>query len=135
MIDVRSMCAIGQRGQLGLNGHLPWEGNADPLFVEDTTRFFQITMGHVLIAGPRTVSTIPDFAFKDRTIVEIRSHEDPQAVLARFPGRRIYVGGGIKVWNVYAPFIQQWDITRLPYDGEADRWFDPAWLVGGPPRG
>src|SRR5215211_7069408 len=24
------------------------------------------------------------------------------------------------------PFIRHWDITRLPYDGAADRWFDPA---------
>jgi dihydromethanopterin reductase len=22
-------------------------------------------------------------------------------------------------------------INRLPYNGEADRWFDPAWLVAG----
>ena len=22
-------------------------------------------------------------------------------------------------------------INRLPHDGEADRWFDPAWLVAG----
>jgi dihydromethanopterin reductase len=35
------------------------------------------------------------------------------------------------VWDVYARYIQHWDITRLPYDGEADRWFDPAWLVAG----
>ena len=21
------------------------------------------------------------------------------------------------------------DISRLPYDGDADRWFDPAWLT------
>jgi dihydromethanopterin reductase len=33
------------------------------------------------------------------------------------------------VWDVYAPLIRHWDITRLPYDGEADRWFDPKWLV------
>ena len=94
------------------------------------TRFFAETQGHVLIAGPKTIEAVPDFAHKDRTIAVIRSHEDPRAVLARYPGRRIFVGGGIAVWNVYAPFIQQWDITRLPYDGEADRWFDPAWLVG-----
>jgi len=31
----------------------------------------------------------------------------------------------------YAPFICHWDINRLPYNGEADRWFDPAWLVAG----
>jgi dihydromethanopterin reductase len=33
------------------------------------------------------------------------------------------------VWDVYAPFIRHWDVTRLPYDGDADRWFDPRWLV------
>ncbi|GEP04663.1 hypothetical protein MOX02_27010 [Methylobacterium oxalidis] len=99
------------------------------------TRFFALTMGHVLIAGPKTVASVPEFAFKDRTIDVIRSHEDPEAVLRRYPGRRIFVGGGIAVWNVYAKYIQHWDITRLPYDGEADRWFDPAWLVGGPLRG
>jgi dihydromethanopterin reductase len=30
---------------------------------------------------------------------------------------------------VYAKYIRHWDITRLPYDGEADRWFNPTWLV------
>ena len=135
MIDVRCICAIGLRGQLGLNGQLPWEGNTDPLFIEDVTRFFQLTMGHVLIAGPKTVASVPDFAFKDRTIDVIRSHDDPEAVIKRYPGRRIFVGGGIGVWNTYAKYIQHWDITRLPYDGPADRWFDPAWLIGGPPRG
>jgi dihydromethanopterin reductase len=50
-------------------------------------------------------------------------------VLAWFPDRVVYVGGGPPVWETYAPFIRHWDINRLPYDGEADRWFDPAWLV------
>jgi hypothetical protein len=26
MPDIRAMCAIGRRGQLGLNGRMPWEG-------------------------------------------------------------------------------------------------------------
>ena len=47
------------------------------------------------------------------------------------PGRVVFIGGGPPVWDVYARYIEHWDITRLPYDGEADRWFDPAWLVGG----
>jgi hypothetical protein len=34
------------------------------------------------------------------------------------------------VWTAFALLIQHWDITRLPYDGEADRWFQPAWLCG-----
>ena len=44
--------------------------------------------------------------------------------------RVVFIGGGPAVWTAYARLIQHWDITRLPYDGPADRWFDPAWLCG-----
>jgi len=129
MTDVRAMCAIGQRGQLGLGGDLPWAGNREPEYVADVHRFFEATRGHVLIAGPKTTGSVPDWARLDRTVVTIRSSEDPGEVIARFPGRVIFVGGGPPVWTAYAPLIRHWDITRLPYDGPADRYFDPAWLV------
>ena len=131
MADIRAMCAIGLRGQLGLNGRLPWEGNKGREYVADVARFFDVTRGHVLIAGPTTIASVPRFAYEDRTIFVIRSGMDPEAVLAQFPERVVYVGGGPPVWTAYAPLIRHWDITRLPYDGEADRWFDPAWLVAG----
>jgi dihydromethanopterin reductase len=131
MPDVRSICAIGVRGQLGLHGHLPWEGDTRPEFVADVARFFDVTRGHVLIAGPKTIGAIPDFARSDRTLFVIRSHMDPEWVLSQFPDRVVYVGGGPPVWDVYARFIRHWDINRLPYDGDADRWFDPKWLVAG----
>lgn len=126
---VRAICAIGLRGQLGLRGHLPWEGNAGREYIADVERFFAITEGHVIAAGPRTTATIPDFVRRTRTVFELRSSTTPQELFARFPDRVIYIGGGPSVWTVYAPFIMHWDITRLPYDGEADRWLDPAWLV------
>jgi dihydromethanopterin reductase len=129
MTIVRAMCAIGQRGQLGLNGKLPWEGNTGRDYVVDVERFFMMTEGHVIAAGPRTVASIPDFVRGTREIFEIRSHMTPQEVIGRFPGRIVYIGGGPPIWAVYAPLISHWDITRLPYDGEADRWFDPNWLV------
>ena len=37
---VRVICAIGQSGQLGLDGVLPWEGNPSPEYVADVARFF-----------------------------------------------------------------------------------------------
>jgi dihydromethanopterin reductase len=123
------MCAIGQRGQLGLEGRLPWEGASGAEYVADVQRFFELTRGHVLIAGPRTIASVPPFAFEDRAIRAIRSTERPAEVIARYSDRVIYVGGGPAVWSAYAPFIRHWDITRLPYDGAADRWFDPTWLV------
>jgi dihydromethanopterin reductase len=124
------MCAIGRRGQLGLKGRMPWEGNKAPEFVADVARFFDITRGHVIMAGRVTISAIPAFARGDRTLVELHSDMNPEDTLARFPGRVIYIGGGPPVWDAYARFVQHWDITVLPYDGEADRWFDPKWLVG-----
>jgi dihydromethanopterin reductase len=129
LADIRVICAIGQRGQLGLNGRLPWEGNSDPEFLADVAHFFELSRGHVLLVGPRTYASIPAFAFTDRTIVEIRSSMPPQEVVSRYKDRVIIVGGGPPVYAAYAPLIRHWDINRLPYDGEADRWFDPEWLV------
>ncbi len=123
------MCAIGRRGQLGLDGRLPWEGNKGREYVADVERFFDMTRGHVLIAGPKTTGSVPAWAHADRTIVAIRSSDEPEAVIARFPGRVVFVGGGPPVWTAYARLIRHWDVTRLPYDGPADRYFDPAWLI------
>lgn len=126
---VRSMIAIGQSGQLGLNGVLPWEGNTSPEYVADVARFFDMTRGHVLLAGPKTIGSVPEFAYAERTMQILRSHMNPEAVLSQFIGRTVFIGGGPAVWDVYAPYIEHWDINRLPYDGPADTWFKPEWLV------
>lgn len=131
MPDVRSMIAIGLRGQLGLHGHLPWEGDPRPEFVADVANFFEKTRGHVLLAGPKTIGSVPEFASKQMTLFVLRSSMQPEEVLSQFKGRVVFIGGGPPVWDVYAPFIRHWDINRLPYDGAADRWFNPQWLVAG----
>ena len=90
-----------------------------------------MTRGHVILAGPATFHSIPDFARAERTIVELRSgaptggHARPFRRPHRLYRRR---AAGLAA---YARLIGHWDITRLPYDGEADRWFDPAWLTAG----
>jgi dihydromethanopterin reductase len=131
---VRVVCAIGRSGQLGLAGGMPWEGYRDPVYRADVARFFDLTRGHVLAAGPRTIASIPEHASGDRELVVLRSGMDPQATLQRFPGRIVFIGGGPPVWDAYAHFVSHWDVTRLPYDGPADRWFDPRWLAAGEGR-
>jgi dihydromethanopterin reductase len=126
---VKVVCAIGHSGQLGLEGRLPWEGNRGAEYTADVARFFEITRGHVLLAGPRTIESVPQFARADRELFVLRSSMDPGETLKRFAGRIVFIGGGPPVWKAYAPFVSHWDITRLPYDGPADRWFEPEWLV------
>jgi dihydromethanopterin reductase len=95
MPDIRAMCAIGRRGQLGLNGHMPWEGAKGPEYTADVQRFFELTRGHVILLGPRTYRSVPAFAHEDRTVVAIRSSEQPADVIARYPDRVRRTGGSI----------------------------------------
>ena len=125
---VRVICAIGQSGQMGLEGRLPWEGNRSPEYKADVARFFDITRGQVLAAGPKTISSVPEFARVDRQLVVLRSNMDPEETLNLFAGRIVFIGGGPPVWDAYARFVSHWEITRLPYDGPADRWFNSQWL-------
>jgi dihydromethanopterin reductase len=126
---VRVICAIGRSGQLGLGGAMPWEGNRGPEYLADVARFFELTRGHVLLAGPKTIASIPEFARHDRELMVLRSSMDPEPTLGRFAGRVVFIGGGPPVWEAYARYVSHWDVTRLPYDGPADRWFDPRWLT------
>jgi dihydromethanopterin reductase len=123
------MIAIGLRGQFGLRGKLPWEGDKRQEFRADVARFWDQTRGHVILLGPKTYASVPSFAFAERTIVTIRSDQSPETVLTAYPDRVVFIGGGPPVYAAYARLIRHWDINRLPYDGEADRWFDPAWLI------
>jgi hypothetical protein len=71
----------------------PPAGDCRPEFEADVARFFDMTRGHVPMAGRRTISAVPQFAHADRTLVTLRSGDDPQAMLDRFPGRIVYIGG------------------------------------------
>ena len=130
-MDVRAMCAIGRRGQLGLRGRLPWEGQSGPEFQADVARFWDATRGHVLLAGPATYHAIPDPPGRSARSSCCARRICRTEVLAGYPGRTVFIGGGPPVWAAWARLIGHWDVTRLPYDGPADRWFDPAWLTAG----
>src|SRR5260370_16378450 len=125
MSYVRAMCAIGRRGQLGLIGVRQWEGAKGPEYIADVQRFWDMTRGHVILMGLRTKRSVPQSAYADRTIVEIRSSLAPEDAIAGYPDRVIFVGGGPPVFAAYARFVQHWDITRLPYDAEAHPSFAP----------
>ena len=129
MSDVRCICAIGRCGQLGLNGRLPWEGRLERAYVEDVERFSTPTRGHVVIAGPTTINSVPDWAAPIPQWPSARASRQKRCSPA--PGRVVFVGAAPAVWEAYAPSSRHWDITRLPYDGDADRWFSPAWVVAG----
>lgn len=79
---------------------------------------FDVTRGHVLLAGPKTIASVPDFARADRELVVVRSSMDPEDMLKRFAGRVVFIGGGPPVWDAYARFVRaQNDRGLLPATG------------------
>ena len=87
----RVVCAIGRSGQLGFQGRVPWEGNRSPEYIADVARFFEITRGHVLLAGPKTIASVPEFARADRELFVVRSNMEPEATLKQFAGRIVFI--------------------------------------------
>jgi len=66
------MCAIGRRGQLGLNGRMPWEGAKGPEYTADIQCFFELTRGHVILLGPiRARANSMDFCSTAPSVLRI----------------------------------------------------------------
>jgi len=99
--------------------------------VADVARFFDMTRGHVLMAGPRTIGAVPQFARADRTLVTLRSGDDPQAMLDRFPGRVVYIGVVRRCGTSTPASSATGTSLGCRTTGPADRWFDPRWLLTG----
>ena len=119
---VRSMCAIGRRGQLGLHGRMPWEGNRGEEYVADVQRFWRSNARPRHPGGsdhrPLDTPLCPRRPDHRRAALrrDARGGAEPPSRPGGLDRRR---PAGLAAW---ARLIQHWDITRLPYDGEADRW-------------
>ena len=95
MADIRVICAIGKSGQLGLKGHMPWEGNRDRAYIEDVERFFEITRGHVrgMVVGRRFLTT-----GRERTRGE--AHRENGSIRTHVGVARVGVDGrGHRIWR------------------------------------
>lgn len=121
---VTAICAIGKRGQLGLDGHLPWVDK------EDLARFKTLTWGGVLICGFKTYVNMP--RLKGRVLYVLKDDETPMDAIYRLNhATDLFLIGGGKTFQAFAEagLIRHWDITKVDYDGPADVWFDPTWLI------
>lgn len=124
--SLKLIAAIGKRGQLGLNGELPW-GHAFP---EDRRAFRHFTAGGVLIAGYRTFKTIAHLhKTADRIVIQDNQEKTPERFLGYVDryfsdGKPIWIVGGAATYRRYLPLIPFTEryIAVLDYDGPADVW-------------
>jgi len=116
--NVKAIVAIGNQGQIGLDGQLPWHNPKDLAWFKSMT-----SSGGVLIAGHNTFHTLPELPNRH---VMIDCDELFRRVLAK--DVNYWIIGGAKTYAKWAPYIDQWYISKIDYDGPADTYFNKDWL-------
>lgn len=118
---VNLIAAVGKRGQLGLDGRLPWHD------ANDLALFQRLTMGGVVIVGGRTAIGMPYLPGRKMMMFHGR-HMYPEELLEqiRQDGHRepVWIAGGEHTYRAFAPFVNGLKlISMIDYDGPADTWF------------
>jgi len=129
---VHMIAAVGQNGQIGRNGCLPWY---EP---DDLGWFRRMTTGGVLVMGHRTLAALApveaDTPFvrlaglPGRVVCAYRRHNTPSLLLEiiarRWPHWPIWIAGGARTYADFAPHVNGLRlISHIAYDGPADRFF------------
>ena len=117
---IAAIVAIGRRGQLGLNGCLPWHDK------EDLKWFREYTAGKVVIVGSATAKKLPELP--GRTVVVWHRYMPPSELVKQYPDAVII--GGAMTYRAFSPYIKRWNISVIDYDGPADAWFNLSTLTG-----
>lgn len=124
---IEAIACIGDRGQLGLEGKIPWTPDAAP---GDLEWFKTMTMASdVCVVGHNTAVKMPVLA--GRAVVVDLPRADPIVFLRTLgfdPAKhRIMIIGGEKTYARWMSYISRWHIGRADYDGPADSWMPQLW--------
>lgn len=134
------IAAVGMKGELGLDGRLPWN---DP---EDLSYFKSMTGTDVIIVGRRTFETLPTLPGRivvglSKGVMLVRGSPNidqialpneychPTIILGecfmRWPDKVWWVAGGAQVYRSFirAGVVRRSIITHVNWSGHADTFF------------
>lgn len=115
---IHLIAAVGDKGQIGLDGVLPWH---DP---QDLKWFKEMTMGQTLLVGHNTAQTLPKLP--GRLVVTLPRDYDPREIIRSIKkgdDRDLWIIGGAKTYAKWMPYVDRFHINRVSYTGPADAWF------------
>ncbi len=122
------VAAIGKQGQLGLNKVMPWHNP------EDLKHFKALTMNQKVVFGRVTYENLPN-KLKDREIylVSRRALDNPEVnVIHDFKSfcqahqlseERYYICGGQTIYEQALPYVHEFYLSMIDYNGPADTYF------------
>jgi dihydrofolate reductase len=135
-MKIAVIAAIGQRGELGVNGNLPWK------IKEDLQHFKRVTMGQTVVMGRKTYESLP-VKLEGRNIIVMTTqegyvaegalvmHSVAEVVKYAYENEleTLYVAGGGEAYKHFLPLAKQLYLTRVhaTFD-DADAFFPRFWL-------
>ena len=125
-MKINLIAAVGKRGQLGLDGTLPWR---DP---EDLDWFRSITNYGLIVVGRNTYESVAHLQGSLGRFVIVPDRGTTREDLVRTADDlnclSVWIAGGAKVFKSFAPVVDRFYISRVDYDGPADVWMpDRTW--------
>lgn len=116
-------------------------GNGSKLLVripEDQKFFRQMTMGHVVVLGRKTLAEFPgglplkgrkniilsrDEAFSVKDAVVVHSKEELLEELNKYESDEIFIIGGESIYNMMYEYCDTAHVTKINYAYQADKYF------------
>jgi dihydrofolate reductase len=137
-MSIIGIVAVDRNLAIGKGGKLPWHYSADMKF------FKQTTLGHAVVMGRRTWSTLKGPLPDRRNIVLTRNGEltvpesvsvmrDVHSVIefAATVDSHVFVIGGAKIYEAFLPHIERWLVTEVPLSvTDADTFMPKNFLDG-----
>ena len=134
---INLIAAVGQQGEIGLKGTIPWfsdetlDNRVLATAISDLGWFARQTEGGVLVVGGRTYDEMLTMGFKPGTR-DIHRWEGGHPVLAllselkqKYPGRDIWICGGCYTYATFMPHVERFYISKIPWSGPADKFMPP----------
>ncbi len=131
-VTISAIVAIGKRGQIGLNGDLPWRLPSDLKYFKKTTLHSSIVMGR------KTFESIGERTLPDRVNFILTSQKQQQnqkekcdavfcssieEVLEKNESENLFICGGSALYQSTCTLLDFLYLTRVDYDGPADAYF------------
>lgn len=116
MPSLYAIAVIGRRGQLVTPADTPW--------------FREMTWGKVVIADYDELPYMPGrYPCTDGRFPTPEMLHD---YVRHTATENIFLIGGAEVFDKFAGVVDRWYVNKINYDGPADSWFNPMWLVAEP---
>lgn len=122
---VKLIAAVGNFGQIGQGGKLPWYDR------RDLEHFKALTMGGICVVGKNTAATLPTLPGRDVYIW--RRADNCQAFAEANADRSIWICGGAGIYKTWRPFVSMSIITHIDYNPKADVYMPFLWRMPGNP--